>query len=47
MKSVKSFHLFKSVFQTSFHIIEALGGEIKVETKEGEGIEIIIRLPFG
>jgi signal transduction histidine kinase len=30
----------------SYDIIKAHGGEIKVETKEGEGSEFIIRLPF-
>jgi len=29
----------------SYDIIKALGGEIKVETKEGEGSEFIIQLP--
>jgi signal transduction histidine kinase len=29
----------------SYDIIKAHGGEIKVETKEGEGAEFIIRLP--
>jgi two-component system NtrC family sensor kinase len=31
----------------SYDIIRAHGGEIKVETKEGEGAEFIIRLPTG
>ena len=30
----------------SYDIIKAHGGEIKVETKEGEGSEFIIQLPF-
>jgi two-component system NtrC family sensor kinase len=30
----------------SYDIIKAHGGEIKVETKEGEGSEFIIRLPI-
>ena len=30
----------------SYDIIKAHGGEIKVETKEGEGAEFIIQLPF-
>ena len=30
----------------SYDIIKAHGGEIKVETKEGEGAEFIIELPF-
>ena len=30
----------------SYDIIKAHGGEIKVETKEGEGSEFIIQLPL-
>ena len=30
----------------SYDIVKAHGGEIKVETKEGEGAEFIIQLPF-
>ncbi len=45
MKSVQSLHHFKSVIQISYDIIKAHGGEIKVETKEGEGSEFIIQLP--
>ena len=30
----------------SYDIIKAHGGEIKVETKEGEGAEFIIQLPM-
>jgi len=30
----------------SFDIVKAHGGEIKVETKEGEGAEFIIQLPI-
>jgi two-component system NtrC family sensor kinase len=29
----------------SYDIIKAHGGEIKVETKEGEGAEFVIQLP--
>ena len=29
----------------SYNIVKAHGGEIKVETKEGEGTEFIIKLP--
>ncbi len=29
----------------SYDIVKAHGGEIKVETKEGEGTEFIIQLP--
>ena len=32
--------------QTAYDIIKAHGGEIKVETKEGEGSEFIILLPI-
>ena len=32
--------------QTSYDIIKAHGGELKVETKEGEGSEFIVQLPF-
>ena len=46
MKSVKSINQCKSVIQTSYDIIKAHGGEIKVETKEGEGAEFMIQLPI-
>ena len=45
-KSVQSVHLYKSVIQTSYDIVKALGGEIKVEIKEEEGSEFIIQLPI-
>ena len=45
-KSVQSFHPCKSVIQTSFDIVKAHGGEIKVNTKENEGTEFIIQLPI-
>ncbi len=32
--------------QTSYDIIKAHGGELKVETKEGEFAEFIIQLPW-
>ena len=44
-KSVQSVHLYKSLIQTSYDIVKAHGGEIKVDTKEGEGSEFIISLP--
>ncbi len=44
MKSVKSINPFKSVIQTIYDIIKAHGGEIKINTKEGEGTEFIIQL---
>ena len=33
-------------FSLSYDIVKAHGGEIKVETKEGEGSEFIITLPM-
>jgi len=44
IKSVQSIHPCKSVIQTSYDIVKAHGGEIKVETKENEGTEFIIQL---
>lgn len=44
-KSVKSINPPKSVIQTSYDIVKAHGGEIKVETKENEGTEFTISLP--
>ena len=43
-KSVKSINPYPSVIQTIYDIIKTHGGEIKVETKEGEGAELIIEL---
>jgi signal transduction histidine kinase len=34
------------VIQTSYDIVKAHGGEIKVETKEGDGSEFIVQLPL-
>ena len=45
-KSVKSKNPVESVIQTTYDIIKAHGGEIKVETEEGEGSEFIIQLPI-
>jgi signal transduction histidine kinase len=42
---VKSFNPNKSVVQTSYDIIKAHGGELTVETKEGEGTQFTITLP--
>jgi signal transduction histidine kinase len=42
---VKSINPFKSVVQTIYDIVKADGGELKVETKEGEGSTFIIQLP--
>lgn len=45
-KSVQSINPCKSVIQTIYDIVKAHGGELKVETKEGEGSEFIIQLPI-
>ena len=37
----------KSVIQMRYDIVKAHAGEIKVETKGGEGTIFIIQLPFG
>ena len=42
---MKSINPVKSVIQTMYDIIKAHGGELKVETKEGEGSEFIIEMP--
>ena len=46
MKSVQSINPFKSVIQTTHDIVIAHSGELKVETKDGEGSEFIIWLPY-
>ena len=46
LKSVRSINPCPSVIQTSYDIVKAHGGELKVETKEGEGSEFIIQLPI-
>ena len=46
IKSVKSIHPCKSVIQTSYDIVKENGGEIKVNTKDGEGTEFTIQLPI-
>ena len=45
IKSVQSINPFISVIQTIYDIVKAHGGELKVETKEGEGSEFVIQLP--
>ena len=45
IKSVKSINPYKSVIQTSYDIVKAHGGELKVETKEGEGSIFRVILP--
>jgi K+-sensing histidine kinase KdpD len=47
MKSVKSSNPCKSVIQTKEIIVKAHGGELNVETKEGEGSIFTIQLPVG
>ena len=43
---MESINPLKSVIQTMYDIItKGHGGELKVETKEGEGSEFIIALP--
>ena len=44
-KSVKSSNQCKSVVQTSYDIVKAHGGELKVESQEGEGSAFTIQLP--
>lgn len=46
IKSVESINPYKSVIQTNYDIVKAHGGELKVETKEGEGTTFIIQLPI-
>ncbi len=46
MNSVKSINQCKSVIQTIYDIVKAHGGELKVETKEGEGSVFNIHLPI-
>lgn len=47
IKSVQSVNQFKSVIQTSYDIIKAHGGEIRVEspTGGGEGTIFSIKIP--
>jgi signal transduction histidine kinase len=45
VKSMKSRNPDKSVIQTSYDIVKAHGGELRVETKEGYGTDFIIKLP--
>jgi signal transduction histidine kinase len=45
-KSVQSINQCKSVIQTSYDIVKAHGGELRVETKEGKGSEFSITLPI-
>ena len=43
---MKSINPCPSVIQTSYDIVEAQGGKIKVETKENEETAFIISLPI-
>jgi hypothetical protein len=47
IKSVKSINQLESVIQTSYDIItKGHGGELKVNTVEGDGTEFLITLPY-
>lgn len=46
IKSVQSINPFKSVIQTSYDIVKAHGGELKVNTNENEGTAFTIQLPI-
>ena len=46
VRSVKSSNPSKSMVQTIYDIVNAHGGELKVETKVGKGSEFVIELPF-
>ena len=41
VKSVKSINLCKSVVQTSYDIVKAHGGELKMESKKGKGMSLL------
>ena len=45
-KSVQSKNPCKSVIQTTYDIIKAHGGALKVESKEGIGTDLFITLPI-
>ncbi|MGB4839543.1 MAG: hypothetical protein WBP08_11150 [Saprospiraceae bacterium] len=42
---MKSKNPCQSVILTSYDIVKAHGGEIRVESEEGKGTEFIIQLP--
>jgi signal transduction histidine kinase len=46
MNSVQSIQQCKSVIQTSYDIVKAHGGELSVETTEGEGTAFKVQLPM-
>ncbi len=44
VKSVKYKNSFTSVIQTIYEIVKAHDGELRLETKEGEGSEFVIQV---
>ncbi len=47
MKEISEIHQSKkSVIHTKYDIVKAHGGELKVETNQGEGSQFIILLPL-
>ena len=46
IKSAQSLNQYKSVIQTIYDIVKAHGGELKVETNEGDGSEFFVKLPI-
>jgi len=44
IKFVQSINPWQSMIQTSYDIVKAHGGELKVETKEGEGSDFTLIL---
>ncbi len=45
MNSVKSINPCQSVILTMYDIVKAHGGDLKVETKQGEGSAFTILIP--
>ena len=46
LKFVKSKNQYQSVIQTSYDIVKAHGGELKVESEKGKGTEFIVQIPI-